>query len=80
MAKEADEEKSRNTILIPSNRDRHKSRSSCLAESYLLEQPRKRTSERERGNNFPRSTWLRFIIYDLGNNPAVRNRREWGCA
>ena len=21
------------------------------------------------GNNFPGSTWLRFIIYDLGNNP-----------
>lgn len=62
--------KSLNMILIPSNRDPHKSRSSCLAELYPIE--RREGAKRRgggKGNNFPRSTWLRFIIYDLGNNP-----------
>lgn len=39
---EADAKKGRNMILIPSNRDPHKSRSSCLAELYPVEQKRQK--------------------------------------
>lgn len=60
-------------ILIPSNGDRHKSRSSCLAvvAGRIKGQARIVGKGRERGtgNNFTWSNWLRFIIYDLGNNP-----------
>lgn len=42
VAGEADAKKGRNMILIPSNRDPHKSRSSCLAELYPVEQKRQK--------------------------------------
>lgn len=42
VAREADAKKGRNMILIPSNRDPHKSRSSCLAELYPVEQKRQK--------------------------------------
>jgi len=32
------------------------------------------------GNNFTRPNWLRFIIYDLGNNPLWMGKareKEW---
>lgn len=34
-----------------------------------------RIEERGMGNNFTWSNWLRFIIYDLGNNP-LRDGKE----
>jgi len=39
-----------------------------------------RRGEREKGigNNFTRSNWLRFIIYDLGNNPRWMEKRGKG--
>jgi len=36
---------------------------------------RERVEERGMGNNFTWSNWLRFIIYDLGNNP-LRDGKE----
>lgn len=39
------------------------------------ERQRKRVEERGMGNNFTWSNWLRFIIYDLGNNP-LRDGKE----
>ena len=65
-------------ILIPSNGDRHKSRSSCLAVivGRIKGQTRRREGrERGMGNNFTWSNWLRFIIYDLGNNPRRMEKR-----
>lgn len=54
-------------ILIPSNGDRHKSRSSCLADvAGRIKEQGRAGEERGTGNNFTRSNWLRFIIYDLG--------------
>lgn len=44
-----------------------------------VKQKGERKREREaKGNNFPRPTWLRFIIYDLGNNPRRRIERKGG--
>lgn len=39
------------------------------------ERERERVEERGMGNNFTWSNWLRFIIYDLGNNP-LRDGKE----
>lgn len=72
-------------ILIPSNGDRHKSRSSCLAviagrikeRGWIVRGGKEGGGREERGmgNNFTWSNWLRFIIYDLGNNP-LRDGKE----